>query len=273
MSTRRTSERARLLAAAALPLATAACFATRNDVRVLQQDIASARAEAARADSARLAQLDRVAAQLRQAQDSLRTLSTRAASFQGDSRDALRAIREQLIQVQELTGQSQRRIQELRASLEAPTAAPAVPGAAGDTSAAAGPGPNRLYEIAYEQYRRNSFATARTAFTDLLTRFPTSDVAADAAFYVAESYAGERNAAAADSAYQVVVTRYAQSPRAATAMYKRAQARQAAGRRDEARTLYQELVRRFPSSDEAELAREALRDTARPGAARPAARP
>ncbi|MDF1505953.1 hypothetical protein PYV61_23575, partial [Roseisolibacter sp. H3M3-2] len=135
---------ARLALVAVLPAATGACFATRTDVRVLQQDIASARAEAARADSARARQPDAAAAQLRAAQDSLRSLSQRAAGFQGDAKDDLRAIREQLIQVQELTGQSQRRIQELRASLagRAPGVAPggggtpgATPGAAaGDTS-------------------------------------------------------------------------------------------------------------------------------------------
>ena len=251
----------RLAVVAALPLTTAACFATRADVRVLQQDIATVRTETARADSARVAQLDRVASQLGAVNDSLRAMSSRAARFQGDARDALRSVGEQLIQVQELTGQSQRRLQELRASMEqrTETAPPAggAPVAAVDSTG--GPGPNQLYEISLDQFRRGSFATARSGFSDLLRRFPTADVAADAQFYVAESYASERNAAAADSAYAVVVTRYAQSPKAATALYKRARARQAAGRRTEARPLFEELVRRFPRSDEAELARERLR--------------
>ena len=257
----------RLAVVAALPLTTAACFATRADVRVLQQDIATVRTETARADSARVAQLDRVASQLGAVNDSLRAMSARAARFQGDARDALRSVGEQLIQVQELTGQSQRRLQELRASMEqrAETMTPpagATPGAAPDSTG--GPGPNQLFEISLDQFRRGSFATARSGFSDLLRRFPTADVAADAQFYVAESYASERNAAAADSAYQAVVTRYPQSPRAATALYKRARARQAAGRRAEARVMFDELVKKFPRSDEAELAREALRETARP---------
>ncbi|MGZ8378862.1 MAG: tetratricopeptide repeat protein [Gemmatirosa sp.] len=261
----------RLAVVAALPLSTAACFVTRADVRVLQQDIATVRTESARSDSARVAQLDRVASQLGAVNDSLRAMSVRTARFQGDARDALRGLGEQLIQVQELTGQSQRRLQELRASMEqrAETmgATGGTPGAAPDSTG--GPGPNQLYELSLDQFRRGSFATARTGFLDLLRRFPTADVAAEAQFYVAESYASERNAAAADTAYQAVVTRYPQSPRAATALYKRARARQAAGRRTEARPLYEELLRRFPRSDEAELAREALREPA--SSARPAA--
>ena len=259
----------RLAVVAALPLTTAACFATRADVRVLQQDIATVRTETARADSARVAQLDRVASQLGAVNDSLRAMSSRAARFQGDARDALRSVGEQLIQVQELTGQSQRRLQELRASMEQRTeATPPAGGAPVAAVDSSGPGPNQLFEISLDQFRRGSFATARSGFSDLLRRFPTADVAADAQFYVAESYASERNAAAADSAYQAVVTRYPQSPRAATALYKRARARQAAGRRTEARTMFEELVKRFPRSDEAELAREALRDTARPSGTR-----
>ena len=256
---------ARLALAAVLPLATGACFATRTDVRVLQQDIATVRAESARADSARAAQLDRVGQQLGAVNDTLRAMTTRTTRFQGDTRDLLRGLGEQLIQVQELTGQSQRRIQELRSSLE--QRAEAVTGAPTDSSG--GPGPNQLFEISRDQFQRGAFAAARTGFTDLLRRFPTADVAADAQFYVAESLASEKNAAAADTAYQSVVTRYPQSPRAATALYKRARARQAAGRRTEARPLFEELVRRFPRSDEAELAREALKEVARPAAGRP----
>jgi tol-pal system protein YbgF len=257
----------RLVVAAVLPWTAAACFATRNDVRVLQQDIATARAESARADSARSTQFGALAAQLGVVNDSIRTLSTRALSFQGDARDDLRWLREQIIQVQELTGQSQRVIQQLRGSLEGRTAEMAA--AAGGPVDSAGPGPNQLYQLALEQFQRGSFPSARQAFTDLLTRFPTADVAADATFYVAESYAGEKNAAAADSAYQVVVTRYPQSPRAATALYKRARARQAAGRAAEAKTLYDELQRRFPKSDEAELAQESRREAPRAPATRP----
>ena len=251
---------ARLAGVMLVPLVGTGCFATRNDVRLLQQELLAARAESARTDSARARQVDALLAQLGVLTDSVRALGAREARFQGDARDRLHALGEQLIQVQELTGQSQRRIQELRASLEPRAAEAAAPPDSAGGAAGAEPGPNQLYELSLDQFRRGSFATARAGFEDLLRRFPTADVAADAQFHVAEAFAGERNAAAADSAYRAVVTRYPASPRAATALYKRARARTAAGRRAEARTLYEELVRRYPRSDEAELAREALRE-------------
>ena len=254
---RRAVRGAIVVAAAAL---SAGCFATRTDVRLLQADVLAARQAAARADSLRAAQLDRVIAQLGVVGDSLRAVSTRSARFEGDAREALRNVGEQLITVQELTGQSQRRLQELRASLEARAEAAVPP--AGDTTAAAGgaaaPGPNQLYDLALGQFRAGSYGTARSGFEELLRLYPTSDVAADAQFFVAEAFAAERNAPAADSAYAAVVTRYPSSARAATALYKRARQRQGAGRTAEARAMFEDVLRRFPRSSEADLACEAL---------------
>jgi tol-pal system protein YbgF len=289
----------RALVVVAGALGASACFASRNDVLRLQAEVAAARIEALRADTARAAQLNGLAATLRRLDDSVSAVSTRASRFQGDAREQLRSIREQLIQVQELTGQSQRRLQDLRASLEAsgaqapPPAAPApaggtaTPAASGPAGAGTGggagpsgsapggssagsadgaaprptaaPGPNELYRLATDQHRRGSYASARTGFQELLRRYPTADVAPDAQYFLAEAYAGERNAAGADSAYAAVVTRYPQSSRAPTALYKRARARLSAGRREDARALFEEVVRRYPRSDEAALAREALR--------------
>ena len=249
---RRLSRRA--LAPVLLPLLTLSatgCFATRNDVRVLQSDITALRAERALGDSARGAQIDRIIGQLLVATDSLRSLAGQSARFQGDARESLREMREAIVQVQELTGQSQRRLQEIRGAIEARAEPPA-----GDSTGA--PGPNQLYELARQQYDRGSFPAARTAFDDLLTRYPTADVAPDALYYVAEAFAAEKKPAAADSVYQAVLTRYPTSARAASALYKRAKQRQNANKTAEARTLYQDLVRRYPRSIEAELACSAM---------------
>ena len=67
------------------------CFATRNDVRILQDNILTARAEAARADSARQRQLDQAISALGVVTDSLRAVSTRTSRFQADAQQALYA--------------------------------------------------------------------------------------------------------------------------------------------------------------------------------------
>ena len=180
-------------------------------------------------------------------------------------------MNQQLLQIQELTGQSQRRLQELRSSLEArqqdaPAGAVPVPpaGTRRDSAAvpaptAGAPGPNQLFQSSLDQLRRGSPASARRGFEELLRLYPTSDVAADAQFYLAESWAAEGNTAAADTAYATVVTKHAQSPRAPTALYKRALLLQQRGNIALARTALNDLIRLYPRSDEAQLARDRLR--------------
>jgi tol-pal system protein YbgF len=256
----------RRLAPATL-LAAGAC-ATKGDIRILQNDLQVMRVESAQADSTRKRQLDLVIAALGVSRDSILVISKRLAKFQGDAAGELYALNQQLIQVQELTGQSQRRLQELRASMEeraqqlATPPAPVV-GTAPDASSTAGstatPGPNQLFQLALDQLRRGSTGAARLGFADLLKQYPTADIAPDAQFYVAESYAQEGNQAAADSAYALVVSQFPKSPRAPTALYKRARILQTAGNTAAARAALNQVIRDYPRSDEAALAREQLR--------------
>lgn len=257
---------ARAAATLLLVVTTGGCFATRSDMRVLQGDIMNFRTESARADSARARQLAAVSAAIGVVNDSLKATSERLTRFQGDTRGDLRKIQEQLLQVQELTGQSQRRIQEMRADLEARAQQQIIPPTTplpGDTTGAApvAPtlGPNQLYQLAYDQLRRGSYSSARAAFEELLRLYPTSELAPAAQINIAEAFAAEGTAASADSAYAAVVSKYPRAPQAATALYKMALSMARQGKSADARTSMNRLVREYPTSDEADLAREWLR--------------
>lgn len=234
----------------------AGCFATQKDVQVLQGDISLLRSERVAADSARKVQLDRALSSMRVANDSLVALSAQLTRFRSDMTSSMSSVQQQLLQVQELTGQSQQRIQQIRASLEDRQAAAAAPDS---TGAPVTPGPNALFQVAREQMMQGSNAAARQAFQDLITKYPKSDVAPDAQFYIAETYAAENNASAADSVYAQVASKYVGSPRAATAIYKRAVAAQNAGNGSKARDLYNQLIKKYPRSDEAALARDRVK--------------
>lgn len=237
---------------------TSACIASRSDIQAVQTDVRVMRIEQAQSDSVNRALLGRVVSDLRVITDSLAALGSRAFRDRSESQAALTGIQQQLLQIQELTGQSERRLQEVRASLEERGQQLAIAG--GDTAAASGAaGPNQIFQIGRDQLLKGSSTAAREAFMDLLTRYPTSSLAVDAEFYVAETYATEGNAAAADSVYARVATKYPRAPRAATALYKRAVAAQAEGRAQAANQLFQDLIKRFPASDEAALARERIR--------------
>ena len=255
-------------------LTTGACFATRQDVRALHLDLQEAQAERLRADSAMAQQVTQVLTAVTLVNDSVEVLSTRLTSFQGDVRGELFEIARQLLTIQELTGQSQMRLQEVRAEIEQRLQNEPPAAAVGDTSrpnpeagaatappapGSADPGPNTLFQLALDQLRRGSAGTARLAFQELLTKHPTSDVADDAQFYIAESYATENQSAAADSTYQLVVINYPESPRAPTALFKRALAKVAVNETEEAKAMFNDLIAKYPRSDESALARERLR--------------
>lgn len=267
-----------------------ACFATREDVRLLQADVLASRAQHTQSDSATRAQLTQMLVALGTVVDSLSLVSGRLNRFQGDVRGELHSLSQQLIQVQELGGQSQRRLQELRSALEqkaqevvpvpvpigsarvtppttsAPPAAPAnapapvsPPAPVGVAPVNVAPGPNTLFQLSLDQLRRGSAVAARTGFQELLRQHPTSDVAGEAQFYLGEAYSAEGNRSAADSAYAMAAERYPTSPRASTAVYKRALGMEAAGNASAARALLTQLIEKYPRSDEAALARERLR--------------
>lgn len=262
-------------------LTAGACLATQQDLRVVQGDVISVRdefrrlhaAERAR-DSVRAAALDSTLAQIamvmRASSDTVRNVSATMVRFRGDVREDLQNVRAQLIAIQELTGQSQRRIQELRADLEADAnekATATAPGAGRDSlrpTSPAAPGPAQLYQMGQDQLRRGSGASARSAFSALLAQYPRSDLAADALYGMAEAFTAEGNAAAADSAYGQVVARYPNSDRAPTALYKRATALRVAGKGDSARELYRQIIQRYPRSEAAVLSEQFVGSPQRP---------
>ena len=266
----------RLLFAPAAVLAAGACFATRGDVRVLQGDIARLQEYAVRqerADSLHAAQLRQIVSALSAVGDSLKRATVTLQRFQGDVSMSMHGVESQLLTIQELTGQSRKQVDALRAQIEARAAetppaavaaASAVPPSAGAAAPAAtgapSPGPYQLMELGRQQLARGATSAARAAFNDLLTQYPTSDLASEAQYQVAMSFASAGNAVEADSVFAMVADKYPTSERAPEAIYKRAVALKVAGQTRAARTLFQQVIDKYPKSDSATLAAAMLRD-------------
>jgi tol-pal system protein YbgF len=265
---------AKCAAFAMITLSSAACFASTAALDEVRDDVSATRAEAAVADSVRAMQLVQILSTLRDVTDSVSSLSQRLTRVRAETQADVRGMRETVNQILEVTGQSEARLKELRSQIDSRlrqnVPAPAAPPPAaptGDTvqtpveaaPAEEVPSAEDLYRIGRDQFTRGGNSAARAALSDLLKRYPDSELAADAQFLIAESYAAEGTTAAADSAYARVVTKYADSPRAPTALYKRGVMAQTARRTTTAKRLYNQLIDKYPSSDEAELARERLR--------------
>ena len=248
------------------------CLASAAQLNEVRDDVSLTRAETAASDSVRATQVVQILTTLRALDDSVAALSQRLTRVRAETQADVRSMKQQVAQIQEVSGQSEARLKELRSQINSRInqvpAAPApvstdtgtvAPVTASPPAADEGPGAEELYRIGRDQLTRGGNSAARSALTDLLTRFPDSELAPDAQFLVAEAYSAEGTTAAADSAYATVVAKYADSPRAPTALYKRGVLAQTAKRTTAAKRLFNQLIQKYPSSDEAELARERLR--------------
>ncbi|HYT03740.1 MAG TPA: tol-pal system protein YbgF [Gemmatimonadales bacterium] len=247
-----------------LGLGLAAGCALKGDVRRVELQVEALKTDRTRADAERAAQIDSVRALLVAVQQGLAAQQAYLVQMRGDMKTDLLAVQQQLVTVQELTGQSQQRLTELRGRLEEqarqPIPAPVIDTARPGTpspAAPGGPGPNQMFDLSLQQFRRGSLATARVGFREFLRVFPTHDRAPDALFYVGETFAGE-NADSAAAVYQQVVKTYPNSSRAPAALYKLGLLAEQRGDKAAARTYYARVVAGYPRSDEANLARDKL---------------
>jgi tol-pal system protein YbgF len=238
--------------------------ASKGDVQMVQGEVALLKAEMARRDSARAAELTQVIQLQRRVMDSLTANRRAVAQLKGDLSTDLYNIQQQLVQLQELTGQSQQRLTELRTRLEArgaqiETAPPPMPGdSARPDPSGASASADQMYEASLAQLRRGSLSTARLGLREMIRLHPTSERTPDALYFIGQSFASE-NPDSAAAYYGQVVERYASSPRAASALYNLGLL--AERRKDSAgaRAAYQRVAEKYPQSDEAALARDRLK--------------
>jgi tol-pal system protein YbgF len=254
---------------AALPLALMGCFfATKSDVDKLSQDVLYARAGSNAADSVQRAYLIDLTRSVRSLNDSITALSKRVNLMKTASDADLAAVKEDISQLQDLSGQSERQLRDMRAAVEQRTAQSddnsaraadsGSASAASDAASSGGPGPAQLLQAGRDQLLKGGNVAARGAFGELITKYPRSDLVPEAMFYTAQAYAAERNPDAADKEYASLINKYPNSPRVPTAMYKRALQLQASRKTADAKRLFQDIIKRFPRSDEAALADERL---------------
>jgi tol-pal system protein YbgF len=233
---------------------------TKGDIQGVQDDVALFKAEAARRDSARAAQLAELIQVQQRIMDSLSSNRKTVAQLRGDLQSDLYNIQQQLVQLQELTGQSQQRLSELRTQLEA--RGEQIASTAADTARAPAPAAaasaDQMYEASLAQLRRGSTATARSGLREMLKAYPTSDRAGDALYFIGQSYAAE-NTDSAIAYYNQVVQKYPNSSRAGSALYNLGLLAERRKETKKAREAYQRVVQKYPQSDEAALARDRLK--------------
>jgi TolA-binding protein len=259
----------------------AGCFATRNDVRIVQADVARlqgtidrmivAQAQAqqaalARADSLRADDARRQALALEALADSLRALSAQVGRNFATGSDEIGQIARQVATIQQLIGANARQMRDVAAGIERRSQAAAAAGAgtADSVAAATTPGPQQLYTLGLEKVRTLAYGAGRAYFEEILATYPDSPQAVDAQWGIADAYLREGLDPQADSVFQIVVTKYPKSFRAANALYKRAQLLVKRGQPRAACDLLAQLKRDHPRAAEIDFATEMQRTVCTP---------
>lgn len=240
--------------------------ALKGDVRRVEQQLVEMKNETARADSARAVSLNRILTEIEELQsavlDSVNAQRVSLQALRGEMRTDLTEVQRQLVAIQELTGQSQARLTELRSQLAGRTI---TGGRTGDPRSPADQAPGvdqdvrEFYNLGMEQLRQQSRETARLAFRQVLEQYPDHPLAADAQYFLGETFEVEHPDSAV-SAWEIVVDRYPESRRAASALYKLGLHAEQAGDLPTARLHYNRVIVGYPDSDEAQLARAKLRN-------------
>lgn len=266
----------------AVPLALAAALlvgacSSKSDLQEMEQTmIAEFRELGVRQDS-----LEREIRQLRSTLlDSLRSRQGSAFENRGELSRRLERLGEQLGRITALAGENQRLLSGLERQLsgapgpgdgpESDTAT-ASDGTPSDTAGGPEDGggdapedgasePRQLYEASLQQFRRGSFQTARSGLQEFLSSYPDHELAPDARFYVAETYAEAGEPGQALEAYGRVVELFPNSRRAASALYKSGLLERQRGNLEDARVFFSRVVNGYPDSDEAGLASDQLRE-------------
>lgn len=115
-----------------------------------------------------------------------------------------------------------------------------------------------LYEAAFEQVRLRDFEKAEMAFNAFLRRYPQSDFAGNAQYWLGEVYLAQSNHTAAGQAFAKVLSQYPGHRKEADALYKLADVERRLGNNDKAAQLYQEVLSKHPNASAAQLARRDL---------------
>ena len=220
-------------------------------------------------------------AQLTALNETLRALGTKLDEQAGVSRKALAdqklsidTIGDDVRVVREKVDDNNVRVSSLSQELDAiraaiaqaaqPPAADAAnpagppPPAAGQAAQSPAQSPQRLYDSAWADYVASQYNLAITGFENYISKFPRSEQAGDAQYFIGECYYQQGMFKEAASAYDRGITTYPNSQKVPDMYFKRGMAFNALGLVDRARESWEYAVKTFPNSEAGRLARQRL---------------
>lgn len=117
-----------------------------------------------------------------------------------------------------------------------------------------------LYLKGLDSLKAGDIATAREQFTRFLDQNPKHELAANAHYWIGESYYSEKNYESAILSYQEVIKNFPGKDKVVAAMLKQAMAFNAIKDPKSAKYVLKKLIEGFPKSEEAKKAKAMLKE-------------
>jgi tol-pal system protein YbgF len=115
-----------------------------------------------------------------------------------------------------------------------------------------------LYDTSMAAFREGKYEDAKEGFEALLKKYPTSDRADNAQFWIGECYMGLKQYEKAILAYQEVIRKYPKGNKVPSAMLRQAIAFLEIKDETSTRLLLKKIINKYPHSSEAEIAKRKL---------------
>jgi tol-pal system protein YbgF len=119
--------------------------------------------------------------------------------------------------------------------------------------------PETLYQKGLDTFKSGDMKKARELFTKFIQLNPTHDLAANAHYWLGETYFNEKNYDQAILEFQDVIKNFPKKEKVPAALLKQAMAFKELGDLKSSRYLLKKVIDEFPASEEAKTAREKLK--------------
>lgn len=116
-----------------------------------------------------------------------------------------------------------------------------------------------LYEASFDLIKARDFETAKKAFNAFLNKYPNSQYAGNAQYWLGEVYLVDGDLQSAGKAFALVTNNYPQHNKVPDSLYKLADVERRLGHADKARTIMQQVIAQYPNTSAAQLAEQDLR--------------
>jgi len=192
---------------------------------------------------------------------SLLELAQRLDALQAD----LRTIRGEVELLQNETQGGKTQSRNLYGDLEKRLAALETLGGVGGVPVGATPAPvsgaseQAIYDAGMAALRSGNYDKAVSTFREVVTNYPTGDLAPNAQFWMGESYYTKGDLESAVTAYRKVLADWPAARKAPDAMVKLGFSLSDLKRTGEARSTLEEVVRKYPGTPAAQLAADRLK--------------